>query len=178
MNREQKNELAAVVKQKVIQAGVTFFADYRGLKATEADQLRKILREKKVEAKVVKNNVARIAIEQAKLGDEPMKVAQGIFGPTLMMFSMGDPAAAAKALVDFAKNHEAFQLKDGFMGSRRLAVAEIEQLAKLPSREVMLSMLLSVFNAPARNFVSVLAAVPRGLVTVLSAIKDKKEKQS
>lgn len=175
MNKSQKLEHAKMIQEKLEKASVTFFADYRGLKASEADDLRAALRIEDVHVSVIKNNVVRKATESVDLSPEAKDVIQRLSGPNLVAFSMGDPAAAAKAIFKFSKDHEALELKDGLMGTKKLPVNEIKQLANLPSREVMLGVLLSAFNAPARSFVSVLAAVPRSFVQVLAAVRDKKE---
>jgi large subunit ribosomal protein L10 len=86
----------------------------------------------------------------------------------------GDPVAPAKALVEFAKANQAFKLKAGMLDGKLLQPADVKALAELPSREVLLAKLLGTLNAPTSNFVGVLAAMPRSLVQVLSAIKDQK----
>jgi large subunit ribosomal protein L10 len=178
MDKAGKHELGKMIQEKASKAHLIILTDYRGLKAGEADLLRKRLREAQVYSKVVKNNVARIALKEAKMGAEVNAFMDGVVGPTLMSFAMGDPARAAKVIFDFTKEVEAFSLKEGIFNNKKLTNAQIEQLANLPSREVLLAQLLGVFNGPARSFVSVLAAVPRGFVTVLAAVRDKKEKQS
>ena len=80
----------------------------------------------------------------------------------------------AKAIFDFSKDHEALDLKDSLLEKKKITPSDIEALAKLPSKDVLLSMLLSTFQGPSRSFVSVLAAVPRSLVNVLSAVEKKK----
>ena len=95
-------------------------------------------------------------------------------GPTLVAFGYGDASATAKIVHKFAQDNEAFTLKDSLMGNKRVDVSGVEELAKLPSKEVLLGMLLGTMNAPITNFVGVLAAVPRSLVTVLAAIEKKK----
>jgi len=174
MNRTEKTELATSLKDKFSRAKVALFADYKGLTATQADDLRKQLRATETEVKVLKNNIARLITKGGEMGDEAKALMDGVVGPTLVAFAYKDPAAAAKIMSKFAKDNEAFNLKDSLMDKKRVAVAGVEQLADLPSKEVLLSMLLSAMNGPARSFVGVLAAVPRGLVTVLSAIEKKK----
>jgi large subunit ribosomal protein L10 len=98
----------------------------------------------------------------------------GVVGPTLVTFAYGDPAAAAKIMHKFAQDNEALKLKESLMGVKRIEASGIEELAKLPSKEVLVAKLLGTMNAPVQNFVGVLAAVPRSLVTVLSAIEKKK----
>jgi large subunit ribosomal protein L10 len=174
MNRTEKTELASVLKDKFSKAKVALFADYKGLTAPQADELRKQLRAAKAEVKVLKNNVARLLTKDGGMGDEAKNLMDGVVGPTLVTFAYGDPAAAAKVMHKFAQDNEAFKLKDSLMGTKRVDVSGVEELAKLPGKEVLVAMLLGTMNAPVRNFVGVLAAVPRSLVTVLAAIEKKK----
>lgn len=175
MNRTDKSQLAEELKVKFNKAQVAIFADYKGLSATKADDLRRLLRAQNTEVKVLKNNVARLVSKDGALGSEAKGVMDNLVGPTMVAFAFGDPAAAAKVIHKFAQDNEVFNLKESLMGQKRIDVAGVEELAKLPSKEVMLAMLLGTLNAPITNFVGVLAAVPRSLVTVLSAIEKKKE---
>lgn len=174
MNRAEKSELAASIKEKFTRAAVAVFADYKGLTATQADELRKQVRAQKGEVKVLKNNIARLVAKDGSMGDEAKAVFDNTVGPTLVAFSYGDPAALAKAIHKFAQDNEAFKLKESLMGKKRIDASGVEELAKLPSKEVLLAKMLGTMNAPITNFVGVLAAVPRSLVTVLSAIERKK----
>jgi large subunit ribosomal protein L10 len=174
MNRTEKTELATALNDKFAKAKVALFADYKGLTATQADDLRRQLRATQTEVKVLKNNIARLVTKEGKLGDPAKSLMDAVVGPTLVAFAYKDPAAAAKIIHKFAQDNEALKLKDSLMEGKRIAPSEVEQLAKLPSKEILVAMLLGTMNAPARNFVSVLAAVPRSLVTVLSAIEKKK----
>jgi large subunit ribosomal protein L10 len=174
MNRTEKAELASALNTKFSKASVAVFADYKGLTATQADDLRRLLRATNTEVKVLKNNVARLVTKEGKLGDQAKTLMDTVVGPTLVAFAYGDPAAAAKVIHKFAQDNEALKLKDSLMGERRIGASQVEELAKLPSKEVLLAKLLGTLNAPITNFVGVLAAVPRGLVTVLSAIEKKK----
>jgi large subunit ribosomal protein L10 len=174
MNRTEKTALADSLKDKFSKAQVALFADYKGLTATQADDLRRLLRTQKAEVKVLKNNIARLITKDGKMGDEAKNLMDGLVGPTLVAFAYGDPAAAAKIIHKFSQDNEALRLKDSLMGEKRLDVSGVEELAKLPAKEVLVAKLLGTMNAPITNFVGVLAAVPRGMVTVLSAIEKKK----
>lgn len=174
MNRTDKTELAASLKDKFNRAQVAIFADYKGLSASQADDLRRALRSSETEVKVLKNNVARLVTKGGDLGDEAKALMDGVVGPTLVAFAFGDPAAAAKIVHKFAQDNEALKLKDSLMGQKRIDASGVEALAKLPSKEVLVAQVLGTMNAPIRNFVGVLAAVPRSLVTVLAAIEKKK----
>lgn len=174
MNRAQKTELATSLQEKFSKAAVVVMADYKGLKAADADTLRRSLREHKVEVKVLKNNIFRQITKDGSMGEGAKTLANDLVGPTLAAFAYGDPAAAAKVIHKFSEDNEALKLKDSLMGQRKIQASEIEALAKLPSREILLGMLLGALNGTARGFVSVLAAVPRDFVGVLAAIERKK----
>lgn len=174
MNKAEKSELASSLKDKFTRAKVAVFADYKGLTATQADNLRKALRSQKAEVLVLKNNIARLVTKDGAMGAEAKAVMDGVVGPTLVAFSFADPAALAKAIHKFSLENEALKLKESLFGTKRLSPAEVEELAKLPSREILLAKMLGTLNAPITNFVGVLAAVPRSLVTVLDAIEKKK----
>jgi large subunit ribosomal protein L10 len=174
MNRTEKTELATSLKDKFAKAKVAIFADYKGLSASQADNLRRALRSQETEIKVIKNNVARLITNDGSMGGDAKALMDGVVGPTLVAFAFGDPAAAAKIIHKFAQDNEALKLKDSLMGQKRIDASGVEELAKLPGKEVLLAKMLGTMNAPITNFVGVLAAVPRGLVTVLSAIEKKK----
>jgi large subunit ribosomal protein L10 len=174
MNRTEKAELAAQLKDKFSRAQVSIFADYKGLTSSQADDLRRILRGHQTEVKVLKNNVARLVVKEGDLGEEARAVVDSVVGPTLVAFAFGDPAATAKVVHKFAQDNEAFKVKESLMGKKRIDASGIESLAQLPSKEVLMAKLLGTMNAPITNFVGVLAALPRSLVTVLAAIEKKK----
>lgn len=179
MNRNAKSELAVELKDKFNRAHVALFADYKGLKASQADDLRRLLRPHKVEVKVLKNNVARMVSGDGALGADAKALMDTVIGPTLVAFAFGDPAAAAKVLHKFSVDNEALKIKTSLMGQLVIQASAVEELAKLPSREVLLAKMLGTLNAPVTNFVGVLAALPRSLVTVLAAVEKKKaESQS
>ena len=161
MDRTSKETLAASLREKFQKANITFFADYKGLKSSEADNLRRALRAQKAEVKVLKNNIGRLITKGGEMGEDAQGVMDRVVGPTLVAFAYGDPAAAAKAFNDFAKAHEALKVKESLFGKKLLSPAEVTQLAELPSREVLLSMLLSVFNGPVRSFVTVLGQLEK-----------------
>ena len=174
MDRSGKEALATELRERFSRSKVTIFADYKGLKSTEADDLRRSLRAQGAEVKVLKNNIGRLVANTGELGEDAKAMMDRMVGPTLVAFAYGDPAAAAKVVNNFAKDHEALKIKEGLLGKKLLRAAEVTQLAELPSKEVLMAQLLGVLNGPARSFVSVLAAVPRSFVTVLSQYEKKK----
>jgi large subunit ribosomal protein L10 len=176
--KTEKVTAIADLKECFSKANAAFFADYKGLTVEQVNDLRKRLRAHKVQVKVVKNNLARIAVREAKLGNSAEQLIDTVVGPTMVAFAYGDPAAAAKVVQKFVEENEVFTLKDSLLSAQRLSTKQVEELSKLPSREVLLAKLLGSLNAPAQNFVGVLAAVPRSLVQVLAAIEQKKKAQA
>lgn len=160
---ELKKQIVAEIADKFRASKSTVIVDYRGLNVAEITELRKRLREAGVEFKVYKNTLTRRAL--AEVGLEGLN---DVFtGPNAIAFSNEDVVAPAKILSEFAKEHEALEIKAGVIEGNIATIEEINALAKLPSREGLLSMLLSVLQAPIRNF---------ALAT--KAVADQKEEQS
>ena len=151
----KKAELVDVYAQKMTEAASIVVADSRGLSVDEDTQLRKQLREAGVEFKVVKNSILRRAAEKAGLED----LASVFVGPSAVAFSNEDVIAPAKILNDFSKNAEALEIKGGAIEGAVASKEEILALATLPNREGLLSMLLSVLQAPVRNVALAVKAV-------------------
>lgn len=170
MKRQEKEQTVQDLKERFQKANVTLLADFTGLKVNEMNQLRRELRENSAEMKVLKNTLAKLAIKETELKD----LEDHFQGTTAIVTSAGDPVGPAKILVKFAKKLEKPKIKAGFLSGKILEISEIEALSKLPSRDELLAKLLGSMQAPAQNLVNVFAAVPRQLVTVLSAIRDKK----
>jgi large subunit ribosomal protein L10 len=146
------------------------FADYRGLTVEQITALRKLLRAKEAQFKVVKNNFARIAFEQLSAPD----VAAYLTGPTAVTISPKDPNEVAKILLDFAKEIPALHIKGGLMGDTVYDAAQIAAFSKLPGRLELIAMLMSVMNAPARNLAAALNDINARLVRTIKAVGDKK----
>lgn len=171
MNREQKTKEVQALKEKFKAAKAIIFAQNMGLKVSEVTRLRKELKKVGVGFKIVKNRLAKLALK-----DFSVSGLESFFeGPTAMATSQADPVLQAKILVDFIKEHEALKLKGGILGGEILTPDKIKSLSLLPSREELYAKFLSCLLAPARGLVSVLAAVPKQLVTALEAIRKKKE---
>ncbi|RKJ22431.1 50S ribosomal protein L10 [Butyricicoccus sp. 1XD8-22] len=152
---EQKKQIVEEIAGKMKASVSTVIVDYRGLNVAEVTELRKQLREAGVEYKVYKNSMTRRAAEEAGLAE----LNEQLVGPNAIAFSTEDVVAPAKILNDFAKGHEALEIKAGVIEGNVATVEEIKALASLPSREGLLSMLLSVLQAPMRNFALATKAV-------------------
>ncbi|APB31915.1 50S ribosomal protein L10 [Vagococcus teuberi] len=151
----KKAQEVEVISAKLKEAASVVVVDYRGLTVEEVTNLRKQLRDANVEMKVIKNGILRRAAEKAGL--EGMEDV--FFGPTAVAFSNEDVVAPAKIMNDFAKEAEALEIKGGIIEGNVSSKEEIIALAKLPSREGLLSMLLSVLQAPVRNVAYAVNAV-------------------
>lgn len=152
---QAKQEAVDVVTAKLRESATTVVADYRGLNVSQVTELRKQLREAGIEFQVLKNSLLRRATAAAELTE----LDEALTGPTAVAFSNEDVVAPARILNDFAKKNDALQLKGAVVEGRVIGVDEIKALAELPSREGLLSMLLSVLQAPVRNFALAVKAV-------------------
>jgi large subunit ribosomal protein L10 len=171
VNKQEKAREVEVLAERVKKAQVMIFADYRGLKVSEVNELRSKLREGETSFKVVKNRLFKRVLKS-----EGLEALEKYFtGPTALATSEVDPVTPAKALVDFAKVHEHLELKGGYLEGRDLTPADVNALARMPSRDELLARALRSINAPATNMAGVLAAVPRKLLYALNAIKDTKQ---
>lgn len=151
----KKAQQVEEVTVKFSEAASVVVVDYRGLTVEQVTDLRKQLREANVEMKVIKNSIlSRAAVKAGLEGMEDVFV-----GPTAIAFSNDDVIAPAKIMNEFAEKIEALEIKGGVIEGKVSSVEEIVSLAKLPNREGMLSMLLSVLQAPVRNVAYAINAV-------------------
>jgi large subunit ribosomal protein L10 len=151
----EKEQAVAEVTEKFKASASTIIADYRGLNVAQVTQLRKSLREAGIEFVVLKNSLARRASANAELS----ALDEYLTGPTAIAFSKDDLVAPAKILTDFAKKNDKLSVKGGVVEGRVVGYDQIKALAELPSRDGLLSMLLSVLQAPVRNFALAVKAV-------------------
>jgi large subunit ribosomal protein L10 len=159
---EQKKQIVSTIADQFRRSKSTILVDYRGLNVSEVTELRKQLRDAGIEFKVYKNTMTRRAVEELELSE----LNALLVGPTAVAFSYEEVVAPAKIINDFAKKHEALEIKAGVIEGQLTSVEDIKAIAELPSREGLLSMLLSVLQAPMRNF---------ALAT--KAVADQKEEQ-
>lgn len=152
---EEKKKIVEEIVEKLKNSKTTVLTDYRGLNVAEVTELRKQLREAGVEFKVLKNTMTRRATEAAGFTE----LDQHLVGPTAFAFSSDDVVAPAKVLHKFAKDHEALEIKGGLLEGQYVTVEQLKELADLPSYEGLLSMLLSVLQAPMRNMALAVKAV-------------------
>jgi large subunit ribosomal protein L10 len=165
--RQAVTELAEMLRS----SSAIAVADYRGLKVSEMQSVRRILRERGVRLHIAKNRLLKIAADEADRAElKPM-----LAGPTAVATMDGDEAAMAKALADaFRPYTRIVSLRGGMLGNRAIDAAQLTRLATLPPREVLLGRLAGGMAAPMTSMAGVLAANLRNLVGVLSAVADKK----
>jgi large subunit ribosomal protein L10 len=168
--QETKTKAIGELKETLGAAKDYIFTDYRGLTVEQITNLRSQLRTKDVEYKVVKNNFARIAFEQLSTPD----VSSYLAGPTAVAISPKDPNEVAKILFEFLKEVPALQVKGALIGNSVYNAVQTEAFSKLPGRLELISMLMSVMNAPARNLAAALNDIPSRLVRTIKAVADKK----
>ena len=152
---QQKQEAVAALKDKFDRANSVIAVDYRGLDVPAISELRSKLRQGgDYEYQVVKNSILRRAAE----GGDIAELNEHFQGPTAVALSYGDPVGMAKALVDFAKDNEALELKGGVLDGKPIDHEEIAKLATLPSLDGLRSMLVGLIQAPAQKIARVLQA--------------------
>ena len=171
LNLEQKKAIVAEVAEVASKAHSAVAAEYRGLTVGALTQLRREARRNGVYLRVVKNTLARRAVE----GTDFACMQAGLTGPLILAFSLDDPGAAARVIKDFVKGHERLVVKLVSVSGKLLGPGDLETLAKLPTYEQAVSMLMSVMKAPIQKLASTLNEVPGKLVRTIAAVRDAKE---
>lgn len=174
MNRDDKKKALADLKDTLAKSKGVIVSGFNGMTVSQDYELRKQVRGAGGKYKVVKNTLAELAAEGTPV--EP--ALKGLAGPTAISFTEGDPVALAKALTAYAKTNPAFVFKSGVVEGRAVSIAEIAQLATLPSKEELIAKLLFLLNAPAQRLATVTGAIARNLAVVVDqAVKENKFSQ-
>ena len=171
MDRKTKEQIVSGLQEKLKQANLGVLTSFNAMKVEKMEALRNALRKNDAELKVVKNTLLNIAAKETDF----QILAEHFKWPVAVVLSYKDPVAPTKALIDFAKKNPELEIKVGIIDGKVLSKADIEALAELPSREVLLGKLVSVMAAVPTSFVSVLSGVQRSFVQVLGAYCDKKK---
>ncbi len=159
------------LQEKLKQANLGVLTSFNAMKVEKMEALRNALRKNDAELKVVKNTLLNIAAKETDF----QILAEHFKWPVAVVLSYKDPVAPTKALIDFARKNPELEIKVGIIDGKMLSRADIEALAELPGREVLLGKLVSVMAAVPTSFVSVLSGVQRSFVQVLGAYCDKKK---
>ena len=168
---EQKKVVVTEVAEVASNALSAIAAEYRGLTVDEMTNLRAKARSEGVYMRVVKNTLAKRAVEGTDF--ECMK--EGFTGPLILAFSQEDPGAAARVLKDFGKEHSKLVVKLIALGGQMLDASDLDRLASMPTRDQAISMLMSVMRAPVEKLARTLNEVPGKMVRTVAAIRDQKQ---
>ncbi len=168
---EDKKAIVAEVSEVAQSALSAVIADYRGLTVDQMTSLRKQAREGGVYLKVVRNTLARRAVE----GTEYECLKEALIGPTVLVFSQEDPGSAARLLKDFAKDNKELEVKALSIGGQLLGAEQIDVLAKMPTLDQARAMLMSVMIAPVTKLTRTLNEFPARITRVMAAVADQKK---
>lgn len=171
LSLEGKKAVVAEVAEVARNAHSVVAAEYRGLSVADMTSLRVKAREAAVRVRVVRNTLARRALQDTEF--ECM--ADRLIGPLVLAFSENEPAAAARVMRDFAKTNDKLDIKLAAFGGQVMEGNEIDVLASLPTRDEALSKLLSVLLAPASKLVRTLAEPQARVVRTMAAVAEKRE---
>ena len=166
MSRQKKVQTIDSLQEAFSQCSVGILTNYRGLSTPEITILRRRLRESGIEYKVVKNTLARFAVERAGKDD----LVSSFDGPIAVAFGYGDITEPARVLADYIRTSKAsLSIKGGFLGDKLLTGEEVETLSALPSREVLLAKILGGMQSPISALLGCLTTPIRGIMGVLQA---------
>ena len=174
MDKEEKGVLVKDLHEKFSKAKIAVIAEYSGLRVSDLSDLRGHLRRAKGEFKVVKNTLARRALEGT-----PLSTAEEHFrGPVVVGLGYEDPIESAKVMQQFASRRENFKIRWAVLDGKPLSRDEVKRVAELPSREILLAQLVGRLKSPINGLVWDLKGILNRLVYALSAVKDRKSAQA
>jgi large subunit ribosomal protein L10 len=174
LTRAQKTEAVSELGEKFSRATSVFVADYRGLSVEDVNELRGKLRESgegETDYQVAKNSLLKLASE----GSDVAMLKEHFIGPTSVAISYGDPASVAKILVNYAKDHEVFEIKGAVLDGQAMDHAEVAKLATLPSLLELRAKLAGLIQAPATKLVRLFNEPAGQLARLVAARKDTLE---
>ena len=173
LNLEGKKEVVAEVVARLAKAQTVVLAEYRGLPVEDITVLRKEARANGVYLRVLKNTLARRAVQ----GPPFEKLSDQMVGPLAYGIS-DDPVAAARVLQAYAKKNDKLVIKGGMMPNYLMSAKEVGNLATMPSRDELIAKLMGTMQAPVAKFAQTLNEIPSKFVRTLAAVRDQKEKQA
>jgi large subunit ribosomal protein L10 len=173
LSREKKVERVAQYAEQLEKSQGIILVDYRGLTVGEMEQIRNKIRPLAGQFQVVKNRLLNLALEERNMSLPD----DWLIGPTAVSFCTEEVPPIAKALVEVSEETEVLALKGGWMNENLLSAEQVESIAKLPSREVLLAQALGAINGPGRQMAGVIASGVRQVLNVLQAYVDKLEEE-
>ena len=171
LNIEAKKAIVAEVAEVAATALSAVAAEYRGLTVGQMTELRVKSRESGVYLRVIKNTLARRAVE----GTEFECMQDGLTGPLIMAFSQEDPGAAARVISDFTKENDKLVVRLVSVGGQLLAAGEIDRLAKMPTKDQAISMVMSCMMQPVEKLARTLNEIPTKVTRCVAAVRDEKQ---
>ncbi len=171
LSLEEKKAVVSEVAEVAAGAYSAVAAEYRGLTVGKMTELRVKARDTGVYLRVIKNSLARRAVE----GTEFECLQDGLAGPLVLAFSREEPGAAARLVKDFARENDALIPRLIAFGGNMLDVSELDRLATMPTRDQAISMLMALMKAPVEKFVRTLNEVPGKMVRTVAAVRDQKQ---
>jgi large subunit ribosomal protein L10 len=173
MDRNAKREIVSKLKNDLEEVSSIFLCDFKGLSVEKDTLLRRSMREQGAKYEVVKNTLLKLAFT----GSDFDKVDDHLQGNTALAYHREDTVALAKLIRDFAKGNERFKFKAGVIEGKVIDVKELESLADLPPKDVLISKLMYMLNFPVQGLVTSLSGVTRKLVVALEQIRQQKENE-
>lgn len=171
LNLEGKKAVVAEVAEIASTAYSAVAAEYDGLTVSDMTALRNAAREQNVHIRVIRNTLARRAVE----GTDFACMQEGMTGPLVFGFSMEDPGAVARVMGEFSKENEKLEVKMVSLGGKLLPATDITRLAKMPTKDQSISILMGTMKAPIEKLVRTLVAPTSKMVRTLAAVRDAKE---
>ncbi|HET9400328.1 MAG TPA: 50S ribosomal protein L10 [Candidatus Acidoferrales bacterium] len=162
--RSDKEKDLEQLKSELATVSTVILTTFQGITVEDDTKLRRTIQAVGGDYKVVKNTLAERAAAGTPVGD----LLKNLTGPTSIAFTQADPVALAKALTKFAKDVPAFKFRAGLVEGRVLSIAELSQLAQLPSKDELIGKIMFLINAPAQRMASALSAVTRNVAVVVS----------
>jgi len=172
LKKEKKGQVITDLRNEFDKAKAVIFTDYRGLTVAELSELRRLLRDKDIKYRVVKNTLAKIASQ-----DTPVSSAKEIMkGPAGIAISQEDPVTTVKKILEYSKKNEKLRVTSGIIEGKLCAAEDIRAIAELPPREVQLSILAGVFQASISKCLAALNATINSFAYAIESLKQKKLK--
>ena len=173
MNLAEKQELVQQLQERMQRANACVLAEYQGLTVADLTKLRRSLYPHDGEFKIAKNRLVKIALQD---NEQFSALQEHMRGPVGITYLYGDLAQGIKQVLNFRKEHEQFKIRNAVMYGNLIAPAVMEEIAALPSKEVLMARLIGTIIAPHRQLVTVLQGVPKSLVQLTAALRDKLDK--
>ncbi len=172
LTKSKKVEIVKNLKEKLLNSQGIFVTTFNGFTVAESNEIRRLIRERGGEFRVVKNSLIKIASQQT-----PVQILnEYIEGPTALIIAYQDPVELAKVLNNFIKAHSSLKLKGFVIEGKGFKAEAMEDLVKLPPKHILIAQMLGTLQTPIANFIGVLSNIIKNFLYVLKAIEDKKSK--